>query len=81
VELRRGIRTIGRPLVYGAVVAPKRFALTTSDVSHATVTETAILRSRLEDLQKLVEGQGAQIQKLRLQVQALRGGARLAEEP
>lgn len=67
--------------MYGAVVPIKGLAITTSGVSHATVTETAILRSQVEDLQKLVEEQGAQIKGLRLQVQALRGGARLAEEP
>lgn len=55
--------------------------LTFSDAAHATVTEAAILRSRVDDLEKLVAEQGELIRKLRLQVQALRGGARLAEEP
>jgi len=52
-----------------------------SDAAHATVTETAILRSQVADLRKVVEEQGEEIRKLRMQVQALRGGARLVEEP
>ncbi len=52
-----------------------------TNVATATVTETAILRSRVTDLEKLVADQAEQIRKLRLQVQALRGGARLVEEP
>lgn len=56
--------------------------------SAATVTETAILRSKMEDLERLVTEQAellaaqqAEIQGLRRQVVALRGGVRLAEEP
>jgi len=56
--------------------------------SAATVTETAILRSQLTDLMTLVSQQGdvlaahqEEIKNLRRQVEALRDGARLAEEP
>lgn len=64
--------------------------LTFSDpaVAPATVTEAAILRRRLDELEKIVAaqskqllGQNEEIRKLRLHVQALRGGARLAEDP
>jgi hypothetical protein len=67
---------------------PYSLSTVNSPISAATVTETAILRSQVADLLATVEKQGAQlaeqseqIRKLRLQVQALRGGARLAEEP
>lgn len=52
-----------------------------TNFSAATVTETAILRSRMDDLERLVREQAEELERLRKQVVALRDGARLAEEP
>ena len=83
----RGVREIGRPFVYGDPVASTPFNLgtvgsgKTGNFTAATVTETAILRSKIEDLEALAGAQAEELRQLRRQVVALRDGARLAEEP
>lgn len=63
--------------------------------AHATVTETAILRGKVKDLEKVaaqqtkllgdqtevLKAQAQEIENLRRQVKALRDGAILDEEP
>jgi cell division protein FtsB len=52
-----------------------------SGVAAATVTETAILRSQVKDLQEKMDRVLLENEKLRRQVKALRDGVVLDEEP